>query len=71
LSKSGAHEVRNKVEVALKQGMILIPDNSGTNIVQIFDTVKINWANSSFHQRILGIKTGINSNGLCLWRAGV
>jgi hypothetical protein len=31
LSKSGAHEVRNKVEVALKQGMISIPDNSGTN----------------------------------------
>jgi hypothetical protein len=31
--KSGAHEVRNKVEeVALKQGMISIPDNSGTNI---------------------------------------
>jgi hypothetical protein len=29
LSKSGAHEVRNKVEeVALKQGMISIPDNS-------------------------------------------
>jgi hypothetical protein len=23
--------VRNKVEVALKQGMISIPDNSGTN----------------------------------------
>jgi hypothetical protein len=50
LSKSGAHEVRNKVEeVALKHGMISIPDNSGTNIdVQIFDTVKIDWAESSF-----------------------
>jgi hypothetical protein len=48
LSKSGAHEVRNKVEeVALKQGMISIPDNSGTNIdVQIL--MQINWANSSF-----------------------
>jgi hypothetical protein len=43
LSKSGAHEVRNKVEeVALKHGMISIPDNSGTNIdVQIFDTAKL------------------------------
>ena len=50
LSKSGAHEVRNKVEeVALKHGMISIPDASGTNIdVQIFDTAKINWAKSSF-----------------------
>jgi hypothetical protein len=29
-------------EVALKQGMISIPDNSGTNIdVQIFDTAKL------------------------------
>jgi hypothetical protein len=41
-------------EVALKQGMISIPDNSGTIDVQIFDTAKINWANSSFHQRIWG-----------------
>jgi hypothetical protein len=28
LSKSGAHEVRNVEEVALKKGMISIPDNS-------------------------------------------
>ncbi len=58
LSRSGAHEVRSKVEeVALKQGMISIPDTSGTNIdVQIFDTAKINWANSSFSTANLGDK---------------
>ncbi len=50
LSKSAANEVRNKVEeIALKQGMLLINDQSGANIdVQIFDTAKIDWANSSF-----------------------
>ncbi|PWA11536.1 DUF6909 family protein [Flavobacterium laiguense] len=50
LSKSGAHEVRNLVEaVALKQGMIALPDTSGTNIdVQIFDTAKIDWTKTSF-----------------------
>jgi hypothetical protein len=52
-------------EVALKQGMISIPDNSGTNIdVQILIRQKINWANSSFPSAF-GDKTGI-SNGLCL-----
>jgi hypothetical protein len=58
LSKSGAHEVRNKVEeVALKHGMISLPDTSGTNIdVQIFDTAKINWAKSSFPQAKIGEK---------------
>jgi hypothetical protein len=50
LSKSGADPLRNKVvEVALKQGMISLPDESGTNIdVQIFDTAKIDWKKSSF-----------------------
>lgn len=51
LSKSGANDLRNKVEeVALKQGMISLPDVfSGTNIdVQIFDTAKIDWTKSSF-----------------------
>ena len=50
LSKSGAHEVRNKVEEFAKQhGMISLPDTSGTNIdVQIFDTAKIDWKKSSF-----------------------
>lgn len=49
LSKSGANALRDKVEeFALKHGMISLPDESGTNIdVQIFDTAKINWAQSS------------------------
>jgi hypothetical protein len=36
--------------------MISIPDNSELILTFKFDTAKINWANSSFHQRILGIK---------------
>jgi len=50
LSSSSNKELRNKVEkVALEQGMIAIPDQSGTNIdVQIFDTAKIDFENSSF-----------------------
>lgn len=50
LSKSGAHEVRDKVEDFAKQhGMISIPDTSGTNIdVQIFDTAKIDLKKSAF-----------------------
>ncbi|PVX45890.1 hypothetical protein C8C85_1699 [Flavobacterium sp. 103] len=58
LSKSGANEVRNQVEaVALKQGMIFLPDTSGTNIdVQIFDTAQIDWAKTSFPKAELGEK---------------
>ena len=58
LSKSGAHEVRNQVEaVALKNGMISLPDTSGTNIdVQIFDTAKIDWTKTSFPAAKLGDK---------------
>ena len=50
LSKSGADVIRDKVtEIALKQGMISLPDKSGTNIdVQVFDTAKIDFKNSSF-----------------------
>lgn len=50
LSKSGADKLRDKVsEVALKHGMISLPDTSGTNIdVQIFDTAKIDWKKTSF-----------------------
>jgi hypothetical protein len=50
LSKSGANEVRSQVEaLALKQGMIFLPDTSGTNIdVQIFDTAKIDWSITAF-----------------------
>jgi hypothetical protein len=45
--------VRNKVEeVALKHGMISLPDTSGTNIdVQIFDTAKISGLNHRFHRQ--------------------
>ncbi len=62
LSKSGAKDVRNKVEeVALKQGMISLPDVfSGTNIdVQIFDTAKIDWAKSSFPKAVVGKKAPV------------
>jgi len=50
LSKQGAHDVRDKVEAfALQNGMISLPDQSGTNIdVQIFDTAKIDWTKTSF-----------------------
>ncbi len=50
LSMNNASELRNKVEaVAKQQGMLFIPDSSGTNIdVQIFDTSKIEWNKSAF-----------------------
>ena len=50
LSKSGANELRKQVEgIAKSNGMISIPDKSGTNIdVQLFDTAKIDWEKSSF-----------------------
>lgn len=50
LSRSGAHDVRNKVEdFAKTHGMYSLPDTSGTNIdVQIFDTAKIDWSKSAF-----------------------
>ena len=50
LSKSGADVIRDKVtEFALKNGMISLPDQSGTNIdVQVFDTAKIDFKSSSF-----------------------
>ena len=61
LSKSGAHEVRNVVEaIALKQGMISLPDTSGTNIdVQIFDTAKIDWSKTSFPKADLGTENPV------------
>jgi hypothetical protein len=50
LSKAGADALRLSVEkVALENGMIAIPDTSGTNIdVQIFDTAKIDWKKTAF-----------------------
>ncbi len=61
LSKSGAHDVRDKVTaVALKQGMIELDDTSGTNIdVQIFDTAKIELKNSSFPKAKFGAKAPV------------
>lgn len=50
LSSSANKELRKKVEeVALQQGMISLPDASGTNIdVQIFDTAKIDFKKTIF-----------------------
>ncbi|KQB43344.1 hypothetical protein B6A10_00420 [Flavobacterium sp. L1I52] len=56
LSKSNANGNRILVEeVALQQGMISLPENSGANIdVQIFDTAKIDWATTSFPKANFG-----------------
>jgi hypothetical protein len=56
LSKSGAHDVRDKVTAFAEQhGMISLPDASGTNIdVQLFDTAKIDWKKSAFPKAITG-----------------
>lgn len=58
LSKPEASVSRKKVEtVALAQGMISIPDQSGTNIdVQIFDTAQINWTTTAFPTATVGDK---------------
>ena len=50
LSKSGNSSLRALVnERAAKEGMLFLPDTSGTNIdVQIFDTAKIDFANTLF-----------------------
>ena len=50
LSSSASKELRKKVEeIALQQGMISLPDASGTNIdVQIFDTAKIDFKKTIF-----------------------
>jgi hypothetical protein len=56
LSKSGNDVTRNKVQdFALKNGMIYMPDTSGTNIdVQIFDTAQIDFSKTSFPTAELG-----------------
>jgi hypothetical protein len=58
LSKSGAKELRKQVEtVAEKNGMVFLPDTSGTNIdVQLFDTAKIDWSKTTFPKAKLGDK---------------
>ena len=50
LSSSSNNDLRKKVEaVAMQQGMVFLPDTSGTNIdVQIFDTEKIDLKKSAF-----------------------
>ena len=50
LSSSSNNDLRKKVEtVAMQQGMVFLPDTSGTNIdVQIFDTAKIDLKKSAF-----------------------
>ncbi len=50
LSASANKELRKKVEdFALLNGMIAMPDQSGTNIdVQLFDTAKFDWKKTSF-----------------------
>jgi len=50
LSQSSKKDLRKKVETfALKNGMIALPDQSGTNIdVQIFDTEKIDFSKTYF-----------------------
>jgi hypothetical protein len=50
LSKPGNADLRNKVEeFALQNGMIAMPDTSGTNIdVQIFDAAKIDFSLTAF-----------------------
>ncbi len=61
LSKSGAKELRKQVEtVAEKNGMVFLPDTSGTNIdVQLFDTAKIDWSKTAFPKAKLGGKAPV------------
>ncbi|WP_418264444.1 DUF6909 family protein [Flavobacterium faecale] len=56
LSKAESQDLRNIVEdIAQKNGMLFLPDTSGTNIdVQIFDTAKIDWEITSFPNTDLG-----------------
>ncbi|KGO85816.1 hypothetical protein Q765_14420 [Flavobacterium rivuli WB 3.3-2 = DSM 21788] len=56
LSKRGNDVTRNKVQdFALKNGMVYMPDTSGTNIdVQIFDTAQIDFSKTSFPTAKLG-----------------
>ena len=58
LSKSGNDPLREKVQdFAMKNGMIYMPDTSGTNIdVQIFDTDKIDFSKTAFPTASTGDK---------------
>jgi hypothetical protein len=49
LSASANKELSKVEEFALQNGMISMPDESGTNIdVQIFDTAKFDWKKTAF-----------------------
>lgn len=56
LSRTGNSDLRALVaERATNEGMLFLPDTSGTNIdVQIFDTAKINFSNSAFPNANIG-----------------
>lgn len=56
LSKTGNSDLRALVaERATNEGMLFLPDTSGTNIdVQIFDTAKINFSTSAFPNANIG-----------------
>ena len=59
LSKSGSSDLRALVaERAANEGMLFLPDTSGTNIdVQIFDTAKIKFENTAFRKHTVPEKT--------------
>lgn len=59
LSKSGSSDLRALVaERASNEGMLFLPDTSGTNIdVQIFDTAKIKFENTAFSKYTVPEKT--------------
>lgn len=59
LSKSGSSDLRALVaERASNEGMLFLPDTSGTNIdVQIFDTAKIKFENTAFRKHTVPEKT--------------
>lgn len=59
LSKSGSSDLRALVaERASNEGMLFLPDTSGTNIdIQIFDTAKIKFENTAFSKYTVPEKT--------------
>lgn len=62
LSKKGNSDLRALVtQQATSQGMLFLPDTSGTNIdVQIFDTAKINFNNTPFKKYVQPANENLN-----------
>lgn len=62
LSKKGNSDLRALVtQLATSQGMLFLPDTSGTNIdVQIFDTAKINFKNTPFKNYLQPTNANLN-----------